>query len=274
MTIKECESRIPAVKQRFREYFKTEFDIEVILLGRAGAEAKRTALFEICQAEFFPFTPSTLGETIHGKRGTVVLMYPYNVRYPGEFDSTLCHEFGHVFFAQHNSELLDKLQNVELHEKGGMAKFGLSVWSEFIAQCIANFVMNLPPDAYAFDKQYQLIHQLYAALPGLDTNKTAAARKGVEFFLEGYKLNQYALGHYCAMFLTDPTIAFMFEREPQALRGLEECTPAEMECIDDILDYLCDKIDEDIFWIVDEEWLTGLGNLVDILWESRVLHRP
>ena len=64
----------------------------------------------------------------------------------------------------------------------------------------------------------------------------------------------------------------MFEVEPQANRGLEECSEDEMKCIDDILVYLCDKIDEDVFWIVDEKWLIGLGLLVNTLWDCRVLH--
>ncbi len=199
-------------------------------------------------------------------------MYPFNTRYPAEFDKTLYHEFGHVLFSRYNQALLEKLRHVKFHENGGIAAFGLSVCSEFIAECIANFVMNEEPDHIFFPKQAQLIHLLYEALPGLDTNNTVKARKGAEFFLNGYHLNQYALGHYCATFLTDPTIVLMFDIEPQANRGLEECTEDKMQCIDDILDCLCDKIDEDIFWSVDESWLTRLGLLVNALWDCRVLH--
>jgi len=272
MTIKECETRIEGIKQRFRDYFKMDFNVEVFLLGKAAVETKRPALFEICGDEIFPFTSSTVGETIHGKRGSAVLMYPFNARYPAEFDNTLCHEFGHVLFSRCNQALLERLRHVKFHEDGGIAAFGLSVWSEFIAQCIANFVMNEKPDNIFFPKQEQLINLLYEALPGLDTSNSASAQKSVEYFHQGYKLNQYALGHYCAMFLTDPTIVCMFEYESRANRGLEECTEDEMHCIDDILDYLCDKIDEDLFWIVDEPWLTGLGLLVNTLWDCRVLH--
>ena len=92
MTIKECEIRIENVKQRFRDFFKIDFDVDVLLLGKAAVETKRPALFEICGDEFFPFTSNTVGETIHGKRGTAVLMYPFNARYTAEFDNTLCHD--------------------------------------------------------------------------------------------------------------------------------------------------------------------------------------
>lgn len=61
MTIKECEIRIENVKQRFRDFFKIDFDVEVFLLGKAAVETKRLALFEICGDEFFPFTSSTVG---------------------------------------------------------------------------------------------------------------------------------------------------------------------------------------------------------------------
>lgn len=32
-------------------------------------------------------------------------------------------------------------------------------------------------------------------------------------------------------------------------------------------------IDEDVFWIVDEQWLTGLGLLVNELGDCRVIHQ-
>lgn len=174
---------------------------------------------------------------------------------------------------QFNHALLEKPLHVKFHENGGTAAFGLSVWSKFIAQCIANYVMNEKPHNVFFPKQEQLIHLLYEALPGLDTSNTAHAQKGKEYFLEGYKLNQYALGHYCAMFLTNPIVVCMFEYELQANRSLEECTEDEVSCLDDILDYLCNKLDKDDFWIVDVQWLTGLGLLVNELWDCRILHR-
>ncbi len=55
-------------------------------------------------------------------------------------------------------------------------------------------------------------------------------------------------------------------------RKSEECTEDEMQCIAYILDYLCDKMDEDIFWIVYEIWLAGHDLFVNALWECRVLH--
>lgn len=139
-------------------------------------------------------------EAIHGKRGSAILMYPFNARYPSEFEQTLCHELGHILFSQNNHVLHEKLQHVKFLEDGGIAVFGLSVWSEFIAECIANLVFNNDPNHIFFPKQEQLIHLLYEALPGLDTSNTARARKSAEFFLEGYHLNQYALGHYYATF--------------------------------------------------------------------------
>ena len=272
MTIKECEARIESVKQRFREFFQIEFDVDVFLLGKASAEAKRTAIFEFCGDELFPFSPSTKGEAVCGLGGYAVLMYPFNIKYPSEFDHALCHEFGHILFGKNNRILFDKLRHLMFDEESGKAAFGLSVWSECVAECIANLVMDEEPEQILFPKQERLIHLLYEALPGLDTNNTVRARNGVEFFLDGYKLNPYALGHYCAAYLTDPTIICLFHVDPQAGRGLEECTEEEMLCIENILEYLCNKINEDVFWIVDEQWLAGLGELIDALWNSRVLH--
>lgn len=65
MTIKECEARIECIKQRFREYFHMDFDVEVFLFGKAAIKTKRPAIFEMCGDEFFPFTSTTLGETVH-----------------------------------------------------------------------------------------------------------------------------------------------------------------------------------------------------------------
>ena len=82
MTIKECETRIEDIKQRFREYFHIDFDVDVFLLGKASVETKRTAIFKIYGDELFPFTSTTAGETVHGPLGSAVLMYPFNIKYP------------------------------------------------------------------------------------------------------------------------------------------------------------------------------------------------
>lgn len=273
MTIKECEPRIEAVKQRFRDYFQTAFDAEVFLFGKAGVHEKRAALFKICGEELFEFLPSTLGETISGVNGTAVLMYPYKIRYPSEFDLTLAHELGHVFFGSQNSALVTKLKLVKrVDDEGGLAKFGLSLWSEFIAQCIANLVMNEEPQGIRFERQEAFIQHLYDAMPGLDTSRTAAAKKRREIFLDGYKVYPYALGHYCAAYLTEPTIVSLLDDEPRAARGLEECTADECAVLDDILDLLCDKLDQEKFWIVDEAYLNSLGILLHQLWDVCVLH--
>ncbi len=58
MTIKECETRIEDVKQRFREYFHIDFDVDVFLLGKASVETKRAALFEMCGDDFFHLHPA------------------------------------------------------------------------------------------------------------------------------------------------------------------------------------------------------------------------
>ena len=271
MTIKECEGRINPIKQLFRDYFHNDFDVDVFLIGKAAIQTKRTAIFSLCGEQPFPFSPTTLGETAHGKHGTAIILYPFNIKYPREFDHTLCHELGHAFFTQSNSSLVEKLRHTTLHDEGGLAVFGLSVWSEFIAECIANLVLNEEPDQILFPKQEQLIHLLYEALPGLDKSKTARANKSMQIYLDGYMLNQYALAHYCAMYLTDPTTVFMFDVKPNACRGLEECSEKEWRLIDDILDCLCKKLDEDDFWVVNENWLSDLGDLTDKLWNCRMI---
>lgn len=274
MTIKECEPRIEVVKQRFRNYFQTDFDAEVFLLGKAGTCDKRNALFEICRETYFEYLPGTLGETIGSGKRTAVLMYPYQIRYPAEFDRTLAHEFGHVYFCQQNQTIVSKLKPVKtVEEEGGVAKFGFSIWSEFIAQSIANLVMNEEPHRIRFDRQEMFIQQLYDALPGLDTKQTAVARNRRSIYLDGYKINPYALGHYCATYLTDPTIVCLLEDEPRAARGLEDCTDKECAAIDDILDLLCKQLDKDRFWIVDEEYLESLGVLLNQLWNVCIMHK-
>lgn len=270
MTIKECEGRVETVKRRFREYFKQDFNVDVFLLGRAGTREKRKTLFRLCSEPLFGFLPGTLGETLFGSTGTVVMMYPFNVRYPGEFDFALCHEFGHVFFNCENAELVQKLKAVQsVTDEGGMAKFGLSLWSEFIAQCIANLVLDREPAQIAFEKQEELVRYLHEALPGLDTSNTPSARYQRELLYEGVVVYPYSLGLYCANYLTDPTIGCLTQYDDQLVLGLEECTQEVAEVINDILDVLAEKLDEDRFWIVDEPWLEDLGCLVNHLWDVR-----
>lgn len=201
-------------------------------------------------------------------------MYPYQIHYPVEFDRILAHEFGHVYFCQQNQAIVSKLKPVKLvEEEGGVAKFGFSIWSEFIAQCIANLVLNEEPHRIRFERQEMFIQQLYDALPGLDTKQTAVARNRRSIYLDGYKVNPYALGHYCATYLTDPTIVSLLEDEPRAARGLEDCTDEECAAIDDILDLLCNQLDKDLFWIVDETYLESLGILLNQLWNVCILHK-
>lgn len=142
MTIKDCESRVESVKRRFGDYFNQDFDVDVFLLGKAGTGEKREALFGLCSEPLFGFLPSTLGETLCGPTGTAVMMYPFNIRYPGEFDFALCHEFGHVFFNRENAELVQKLKRVkEVTEKGGMVIIHLPIFrmSWF---CFASLLLN------------------------------------------------------------------------------------------------------------------------------------
>lgn len=270
MTIKDCEGRVESLKRRFGKYFNQDFNVDVFLLGKAGTGEKREALFRLCSEPLFGFLPSTLGETLCGPTGTAVMMYPFNIRYPGEFDFALCHEFGHVFFNRKNAELVQKLKTVQsVTDEGGMAKFGLSLWSEFISQCIANLVLDQEPARIAFEKQEELVRYLYEALPGLDTSSTPSAQNQRELLYEGIVVYQYSLGLYCANYLTDPTIVCLLQYEDQPVLGLEECTQEVAEVINDILDVLVKKLDEDKFWIVDEPWLEDLGWLVDHLWDVR-----
>lgn len=270
MTIKDCENRVESVKRRFGDYFNQDFNVDVFLLGKAGTGEKREALFSLCSEPLFGFLPSTLGETLCGPTGTAVMMYPFNIRYPGEFDFALCHEFGHVFFNRENAELVQKLKRVkEATEKGGMVKYGLSLWSEFIAQCIANLVLDREPAQIAFEKQEELVRYLHKALPGLDTSNTPAARNQRELLYEGVVVYPYSLGLYCANYLTDPTIVCLLQYEPEAATGFEECTEGVARVLIEILGMLDDKLGEDQFWTVDEAWLENLGFLVNDLWDAR-----
>lgn len=270
MTIKDCETRVESVKQRFRGYFNQDFDVDVFLLGKAGTGEKREALFRLCSEPLFSFLPSTLGETLFGPTGTAVMMYPFNIRYPGEFDFALCHEFGHVFFNRENAELVQKIKrNKEVTKKGSMVKYGLSLWSEFIAQSIANLVLDREPAQIAFEKQEELVRYLHEALPGLDTSYTPAARNQRELLYEGVVVYPYSLGLYCANYLTDPTIVCLLQYEDQPVLGLEECAQEVAEVINDILDVLVEKLDEEKFWMVDEPFLEDLGLMLYYLWNVR-----
>lgn len=274
MTIKDCEARVDTIKRRFEEFFNCEIDVAIFLFGKAGIGERRDYLFQLCSEWPGWYLRGTKGEAIFGRTGMAVIMYPFAIDFPGEFDMALCHELGHIFFCCENAELYMRVNSIEsIDDEGGMAKLGLALWNECIAQSIANFVLNREPADIPFDKQEQLMAYLYDALPGVNPKKTALAQKQADFLREGFKLIPYSLGLYCAMYLTDPTIACLFEENPNAARGLEDCSEAEENAIFKILTMVDEQLAKEDFWIVDEWWLTQLGELVMRLEQSRVRHR-
>lgn len=270
MTIKECQPLVEGIKAEFCEKMGCSITPEVVLLTKAATKTKRTAVFQFCGAKYFEYLPSTSGETVAGRNGIVVLIYPNAIRNPHEFRLVLLHELGHAFFNQTNKELLQKLETVyDVNEPGGMAKFGLSHWNEFIAQCIANIVAEEEPQQIAWPRQEQLFQLLKEAFPGIDDSNTRNAQLLRQTYFEGYKVIQYKLAHYCAMLLTDPTLIWAMEREPMMDRGFDMLTDREIQCLEDILVCLDEQIIKDDYWMVTEPWLEGLGILVNRLWDCR-----
>lgn len=258
MTSKDCEPRIMAVKQRFCKHFNCEFDVAVVLLSESDIQETRELYFKLCSVPPYEFHSTTSGETIYGFTEQLVLMYPFNCKYPADFDLSLCHEFGHVFFIQENRELYLKLSNLEnMWVEGNIARNGLKLWSEFIAHSIANWVMDPKPAKIAFQKQDELIRLLENALPALTQPQNLWER-----LCEDGIVNSYVLGLYCAMYLTDPTIADLLENMPEASTGLDGYDEDVMNSIIDILRMLDKKLAEENFWIVDEPWLKELGILI------------
>ena len=146
MTIKECQMLIENIIVEFCNKMNCNTIPEVVLLTKTTINTKRKAVFLYTGAKYFEYMPSTAGETVAGSNGIVVLLYPFAIRSAYELRMVLLHELGHAFFHQSNRDLLLKLDKVhDISEVGGMAKFGLSLWNEFIAQCIANIVAEEEP---------------------------------------------------------------------------------------------------------------------------------
>lgn len=270
MTIKECQPLIEKLENEFCSKMGYKTAPEVVLLTRAATKTKRTAVFQFCGAKYFEYLPSTSGETVAGRNGIVVLIYPNAIKTAQEFRMVLFHELGHAFFNQTNKGLLQKLEKIyDVNEPGGMAKFGLSLWNEFIAQCIANIVAEEEPQQIAWPRQEQLFQILKEALPGIDDSNTRTAELMRQTYFEGYKVDQYKLAHYCAMLLTDPTLIWAMEREPLMDRGFDILSEREVQCLEDILVCLDEQMIKDDYWIVTEPWLEWLGILVDRLWDCR-----
>lgn len=274
MTIKDCETRVDTIKRRFEDFFHCEMDVDVFLFGKASTGERRAYLFQLCSEWPGWYLRGTKGEAIFGRTGMAIIMYPFAIDFPGEFDMALCHELDHIFFCCENADLYMRLNSIEsIEDEGGMAKLGLALWNECIAQSIANFVMDQEPADIAFEKQDQLRGYLYDALPGLNPGKTALAEKQAGFLRDGFKVIPYSLGLYWAMYLTDPTIVCLFQSNHHAARGLEDCSNMEEGIIFKLLDMIDEQLAKDDFWVVDEPWLTKLGELVMLLEQCRDLHK-
>lgn len=259
MKYNEAEMLLKDALKSFDEVMQCDFSDEVYLLARSDVKSKRPEVFKKLKAEFEEFAQSTLGETIYGTEGTAILVYPFNINNKSEFLHTVFHECAHKLFKEINPEITHKQFG---REYGKRKLYAYTLFDEFIADAIANFVAHAEPPLDISSKQKELIERLYQALPGINPESTMAARGERMIYRQGYKILPAALGIYCAMILTDPAIIDLMQKDPRFERGFSACGNALANAVEDVIEWLANYLQTHEDYVISDDELDELGKLV------------
>lgn len=272
MNTASAEALLETSLKTFSGFIGEPVMIETMLLSRQDIKDRRTQIFHELEAVYEPFAESTLGETITGSKGSVILLYPFNMVSEQEFIHVLFHECGHWHFREVNPELIRKQQT-----SGALSRtvqLGFTLFDEFIAETLANFATPEAPLDNEESKRKELVHVLYQALPGINPERTEQAYQEKAAMRSGYYVLPTGLGMYCAMILTDPTLISLASKNPKFDRGFGPINGSVMSDVQDIIMTLVEYINEYGDSVeVDEELLIKIGSLVENIWDVRSKQR-
>jgi len=215
-----------------------------------------------------PYT--SVMETLYGEGGFAILIYQkYCPDSQKAFNHIFWHELGHFYAIAAETESFSYLVGQELDEDR-IRQTGYWVWSEFIAECIANYIDGkvnpINKEKFKCEKYWR---EPYFRI-----------QQQIQFAFKTYSgsFSEYDLAFYFATLLTDPGEgAFNDELtvwnpnkcdyvmmkpdsiEPTAISLLPEIF---LDPLFDLMYFLKDKVAEKEFWRVDGAFLDKLGMMV------------
>lgn len=268
MNISKAETLVRPVLDNFSDFIGQSFECRVYLIGKDETDEPRKDIYEQLNARFERYTEGCVSETVVGKAGYAILLYPFAIFSARDFTHNLLHECGHVYFRLMNQEICEAHINGRLTDEAHM---GYTLFDEFIAEAIAN--MADPETAY-FDEETRraaLVHTLYSAIPGINREPTRQAMEESTMFARTcvYVLPA-RLGQYAAMLLTDPTIVMMLSHDRTCETGLSACGEAVAAEVRAIIKGLTDYLDSYIGEApVDNSLLCDIGKRLINIWKLR-----
>ncbi len=214
-------------------------------------------------------------ETLYGKGGFAILIYQkYCPDTQEAFNHIFWHELGHFYAIAAETESFSRLVGQELDE-GRIRQAGYWVWSEFIAECIANYIDG---KANPIDKEKYKCEKYWR-------EPYFRIQQQIQLAYKTYSgsFSEYDLAFYFATLLTDPgAVVFVegaFNNEltvwdpnkcDYVLMGSGSIEPTAISLLPvifldplfDLMYFLKDKVTEKEFWRVDGKFLDKLGLMI------------
>ena len=252
---------------------------QVRIIPPAGE--KRAACFAEIGMEYYECRKNSSGEAIHSPDKTKFLILIYNkfISDENEFVKVLFHEAGHAVAAISSPEFAKLADPVDTGDEATeMARIGTQVWSE----CIADSIANRAFEQYMIQKEKQ-----DGVAPGSYVYRNRADTVFPAFglcdntFTQNGKIDEYCLGLYIAYLTTDPSLLEWLKNKPEESVGYDQLESdiahgfvKVLRFCEDKL-YALDKENADgtnqnygAYWKVDVDWLIKLGCLVHSLEEE------
>lgn len=255
MNKNELTILVKEAKERFLDVFPQSAEIlaktDIVLLSNRNRAEMRKKVFEDHGASFREDGDNE-GEALLGYKGFAVIIYTAAIKSENRFRWVLWHELGHVFSFVTCKELFIDAENDKNAWRDTLIRSGMSVWSEFIAEVIAYNVADEPPQPIAWPKQEEMRGLMNAAV-------------------NGPVLSTYDLAFYCAIYMEDPTIYAMLQRNKEASIGLDDCDDEIIPLIENLLYILDQQLCKDEHWIIERKMLEAIGQCVDDLFAYKSL---
>lgn len=294
----ELQEIVPELLDFFNDYIYKQFEISVDgipanadeyritperirLLADSGE--KRKACFAEIGLEPFEHTRTTRGETISSldKTKFLILMFYRKIKDENEFARVLFHEAGHAISAISSPDYAKVSDAIKIDgEEIKTVKLGAMIWSECIAEAIANRVYQ----KYMEQKEAQ-----DGGAPGTYLYRHKFIVQDMAFslfgqsFLSNGTIDYYTLGMYIAYLLTDPSLQALQEVIPDIALGFDALNESTVEAFAEMTRFCDHKLyalekenagnnseNYGAYWNVDAKWLYSLGALaeaVEVGWE-------
>lgn len=241
MTKQAINNLITTAFGRFVQYTKANFTPDIRLLDVGETDIRHT-IFDAIGAVYEDYVAGTLGETVYGSSGCVIILYPFAIMDVNEFYHIFYHECAHYLFKDMNSDLA---RNQMLNQSARNVAYGYTLYDEFIADSYAHFITGKSFYTDSESASKELVNALHKALPQMQE--------------DSIKVSISTLGTYCSMLLTDPYLVDIAE-DIRYDRGFADYTELVVNKLEDIIELLAELIARENVFLISEKDLARIGD--------------